>query len=709
MKKASFRTKMPSFNFLNTIKSKLILSFTVFTALIFLSIAISIFSFEKIENAFNDTQNVSLASLNNSNKLMQDLYEVLVKLPDLANAKSHKDREVANQKIIEYIQQLKSISEDLNNQELIQHSQTLVEIVNKLNQNIITRIDTQKKLNDTIKEAQGAYDAISNTLLTTIDSQTFDYVISLDEIQDIILDNQKKALGDQFTNVQTLQQVFSELNGLMAEYNKILVLQESSYLKPSQEKVVSIKSKLDEHLQVLKSSKQVEDTKPILDLIAIGSRKNSIFSLKEEEFLASSNAQKNIKDYEITKDKLSAILSGLQDKAIVNVEADAQSIYSLISQSSIVLLTFLAVSLISAILIIRFYISKSLVFRLTSLVKVVKELTNKNYTIDVKVKGKDELTELSKAIEVFRKNGLEMEELRQTQKQSEAKAEEEKRKVINELANNFESSVQAIVNEVSETSNKVHQSAKETCEISIQSQQHAVTAEKLSGQSSQNMNTIASSAEELSASITEIDQSAQKSSEVANRAKEQVELTNEKVSDLAETSLKVGEIIDLINSIAEQTNLLALNATIEAARAGEAGKGFAVVASEVKSLANQTAKATEEISEQIKQIQEVSNDTADVVKSITDTIIEVTQYANEISNVTQEQGSATQEISENITFAADASGQVSQSSKEVNQKVEHVSNASEMILELSKRLTNQSTQLSEEANKFINEVRQVGS
>lgn len=704
---AKWHSQFNLFTF-STIKSKLVLSFSVFTALIFLSIVISLYSFESIESAFDKTQNVSIPSLNQSNKLTQDLYEVLVKLPEMVNATSHQERQTAFQEITKYINQLKNVTAELKDQELVKYSSKLESIVNRLNQNTVIKIDTRNQLNEMIRFVQKTYDNIQKEILVSIENQTLGYIMYLNGIYDTIATKDKQELLNQFTNVQILQEVLSDLNIFTSEYNKVFILQDAEFIDSIQKRVNTIKPKLDRNVPILRGMSLVEDVDSIVKIIEIGTSKNSIFFLKGQEFLALSNAQKNIEEYEDTKGKLSAKLIELKKQATLVIQEDAKSIYNGISQSTLFLLLFLTMSLILSVLIIRYYVSKNLIARLSSLLKTVKELTNKNYNVEVNISGKDELTELSKAIEIFRENGLEVEELRKERRLSEAQAKEEKRELINSLADNFETSVKSIVNEVNYASNQVHESAQQMSSLSENSRQNADKVESLSDQSSQNMNTIATAAEELSVSITEVDQSAQRSYEIVGQAKSQVDLTNEKVSELSESSLKIGEIVDLINSIAEQTNLLALNATIEAARAGDAGKGFAVVASEVKSLANQTSNATEEISKQIMQIQSVSENTADLVKDITNTIHEVTKYASEISNVTNEQGTSTKEISENITQAANSSDQVNQSAKEVNSNVELVSNASEEILDLSQKLTKQSSYLSEEADKFISEIRQIG-
>jgi methyl-accepting chemotaxis protein len=197
----------------------------------------------------------------------------------------------------------------------------------------------------------------------------------------------------------------------------------------------------------------------------------------------------------------------------------------------------------------------------------------------------------------------------------------------------------------------------------------------------------------------------QDSARIAGEAVEQAQHTNDRVGELAKAAARIGDVVELINTIAGQTNLLALNATIEAARAGESGRGFAVVASEVKALAEQTAKATGEISQQINGIQAATQQSVGAIKEIGDTIGRMSEIASTIASAVEEQGAATQEISRNVQHAAHGTQQVSSNIADVQRGASETGSASSQVLAAAKSLSGESTRLKAEVGKFLSSVR----
>ncbi|RTM05196.1 MAG: methyl-accepting chemotaxis protein [Bradyrhizobiaceae bacterium] len=318
---------------------------------------------------------------------------------------------------------------------------------------------------------------------------------------------------------------------------------------------------------------------------------------------------------------------------------------------------------------------------------------------------RDEVGGLAKALAVFKDNASAVGRMHAEQQELKQRADGEKRKAMADLAGKFEASVQAVVRDVFNEARAMQQAAQGMSETADKASDRASFVATACQQASTNVQTVASAAGQLSSSISEISQRVAQAATVADKAAADGQRTNDTVQGLAAAAHKIGEVIDLINQIASQTNLLALNATIEAARAGEAGKGFAVVASEVKSLASQTAKATDEIGAQITAIQAETNQVVGNIESIRATIMEVNEISSSIAAAVEEQGAATQAIAHSVQEAASGTDQVTQNISGVTDATAATGQAAGLVLQSSGRLTQKLQSLETEVSAFVAGVR----
>ena len=358
-------------------------------------------------------------------------------------------------------------------------------------------------------------------------------------------------------------------------------------------------------------------------------------------------------------------------------------------------------------LLIAFLIARGIIRPLSGLTSGMKELAGGNF--DVVLPGldrKDEVGDMAQAVETFKvkaeEKAREQAEARATQDQIAAK--QRKAEMI-KLADTFETAVGEIVGTVSSASTELEASAGTLTKTAARAQELTTMVAAASEEASTNVQSVASATEEMASSVTEISRQVQESARMANEAVDQARKTNDRVSELSKAAARIGDVVELINTIAGQTNLLALNATIEAARAGEAGRGFAVVASEVKALAEQTAKATGEIGQQITGIQAATQESVGAIKEISGTIEKLSEISSTIAAAVEEQGAATQEISRNVQQAAHGTQQVSSHIIDVQRGAGETGSASSQVLSSAQSLSSESNRLKLEVDKFLNTVR----
>lgn len=338
--------------------------------------------------------------------------------------------------------------------------------------------------------------------------------------------------------------------------------------------------------------------------------------------------------------------------------------------------------------------------------KVMAALAEGNMNVDVPYEGrKDEIGKMAQTVQVFKNNAQQMERLKTEQAEIERKSEAEKRAAMDKLGNDFERSIGQIVSAVATAATQLQANAKNLTESSDNTNQLATAVAAATEEASVSVQTVASAAEELSSSIAEISRQVGESTRVTQSAVEEVKRTDATVSTLSEAATQIGDVVKLIQDIAEQTNLLALNATIEAARAGEAGKGFAVVASEVKNLATQTARATEEISKKIVTVQNVSGESVAAIRSIGTTIDRISEVAEVIAKAVEQQNSATREISQNVQQAFTGTTRVSTDIVSVTQAAATARESSGQVLQASGELSQQAEMLRVQIDTFLGNLR----
>jgi len=373
--------------------------------------------------------------------------------------------------------------------------------------------------------------------------------------------------------------------------------------------------------------------------------------------------------------------------------------------SALMMLALILGAAVIAGVAVSFYLVRDVSNGIASIVQPMQALGQGDLSVEIPHRGeKTEIGLMADALQVF-KEALLAKKAADEAAARDAEAKIERGRRVDDITHEFEQMIGEIVQTVASASSQLEASAGTLSATAARSQQLSTTVAEASEEASTNVQSVSSATEELSSSVNEISRQVHESARMASEAVGQARSTTDRVSELSKAATRIGDVVELINTIAGQTNLLALNATIEAARAGEAGRGFAVVASEVKALAEQTAKATGEIGQQISGIQTATQESVSAIKEISGTIERLSEISSTIAAAVEEQGAATQEISRNVQQAAQGTQQVSANITDVQRGATETGSASSQVLAAAQTLSADSGRLKSEVSKFLTDVR----
>jgi methyl-accepting chemotaxis protein len=358
------------------------------------------------------------------------------------------------------------------------------------------------------------------------------------------------------------------------------------------------------------------------------------------------------------------------------------------------------------VLVLTLLVVRRVTRPLTSVTRSLTALANGESDVAIECEDRaDEIGEIARTVAVFKSNSLERARLRSEQAAASAAAVEQRKSDLRNFVDEFRGSVGGILDKVLQSSGEFERVARQLTDTARSTADLSAQSAGASEQASDHVRSAASASDELSQSISEITRRVQESNAISAEAVQQAEATDQRIAQLSEAGARIGDVVKLITSIAEQTNLLALNATIEAARAGDAGRGFAVVAQEVKTLAGQTAKATDEISNQIASMQLATEESVTAIKAIMETIERISGIASSISAAVEQQRGATQNIAASVRAAASGTADVAVNVRQAAEGASETGETSRRMFASAQALSGESVHLKAEVESFLDRVQ----
>ncbi len=442
-----------------------------------------------------------------------------------------------------------------------------------------------------------------------------------------------------------------------------------------------------------------------LKLLALGEGKSGVFKLREKELDANDYGQTVLEETRKLNIGLDISVQQLVDDVRKGTDAATATAREEIASATSIMLGLGLLTLIGSALFVWRYVGGNILRRIGVLKQSMQNLSKGDLDTEIeRSRHHDEIAAMAEALEVFRGSMIRARAMSAEQDQDRAAKAERASRMEIRIAE-FEAAVRDALGHLQQSANSMQATARSMSTTADQSNALVGAVAAAAEQTSANVQTVSAGTEELSSSIAEISRQVVTSSEIARKAVDEAGATDATMQGLADNASRISVVVDLIQTIAAQTNLLALNATIEAARAGEAGRGFAVVASEVKSLASQTAKATDEIRQQIAGMQQVAGSAVGAIRNIGQTIAEINNVTTSIASAVEQQGAATQEIARSVQHAASGSREVSGNITGVSTASAQAGAAAGEVLKASDALRREADMLRAEIDAFLANIR----
>jgi methyl-accepting chemotaxis protein len=692
------------------LRGRLFMAFGIVAALTVLASGSAIITYDSLGRSLGVVTEKSLPEITRASKVVRAADEIGAAAPRLLAATDGAERENALKALTAARQELKQTIGALAAEDAASLNKTADRIfanLDRLMQSVTERQTISAARGALVAGLRKSHQKLAEKLAPMADDAGFTLTMGLQTAADNkdleVIQKMLAALADnELASLQAILDLRAESNLILGILVEAADLPSADLLPPVRDRFNATAGRL---AKAAATFKDAEASKLVNELVKTGKDAGNVFDLKQKELVAAKAGASVVTENHALARQFEKEVAGLGARSEASAAAAVRQSETEIRQGQIILICLALISLATALVIGWWYVGRGVVRRLVRLQHSMKSIAAGDLAAEVATNGSDEIAEMAGALQVFKDNMVESNRLRAERLETDKKVQAQRKAEMQRLADEFEAAVGEIVQTVSAASTELEASATMLTTTAEHTQQLSGRVEAASQEASSNVKSVAAATEEMTASIAEISQRVQESNRIASEAVSQAEITDARINELSKAAVRIGDVVNLITTIAEQTNLLALNATIEAARAGESGRGFAVVAQEVKALAAQTAKATNEISSQIAGMQVATQDSVVAIKQIGTTIGRISEISASIAASVDQQGGATQDIARNVDQASNGTSEVASNIGDVNRGARETGSASAQVLSSAQALSGESNRLKLEVGRFLDTVR----
>jgi methyl-accepting chemotaxis protein len=690
-------------NWFSTIRGRLYLAFGFAAVLTIIGSTVAFYQFTIIGATTGEIVSRSLPATAVSLRLAEGANNLISSGPRLMGAGTDKVRDQILNEIKQQEQSLESGIAQLKalgiaGAETIDASRNaLSDRLQALNQAISNRITMSNERSYLAASVRAAHEALLIGLAPAIDDANFDLMMNARNESAATIESRLELL-------RRLLETESDSNLLAGLLTEASLANEPSRLEPLRDLIASAQRKITKNLNAIGDTAQREQlTSLFKQLSAIGAE-DGIITARSYELNQQHEAQVAFSAAQIEASNFKRAVDALVEQQGNTAKSISSFASGQVNSGKFILTVLSIAAVIGAALIAWLYVGRSVARRLGLLSDAMRRIASGDLDVDIQDNRGDEIADMSRTLLFFRQATADAATARQKENE-QTRTLESRRQLVEAATQEFERAVANIVQTLDRAAAAMESSAREMTNSASRNQEQALATAAASEQATTNVGIVATAAEEIATSIEHIAARVANSASVATQATNEAKAITEAVENLSASVDEIGEVSDLINTIAAQTNLLALNATIEAARAGEAGRGFAVVAQEVKGLAGQTAKATEEITRHIVSIEQTTGRSVSAIKKIATTIGQLSELANDVAVAMRQQDAVTQEIARNAGAAAKGTRDVSENITEVSNSAVKTGEIASTVLSASADLAGQSRLLRREVERYLAQLR----